>query len=128
MTRSVCRLPSADRPARTQAFRRLLSAAFIGRDRDEQTVVWTLRRTPEAECESERLAELERRCCDGVSFSLVALDERLEWHISGPADAGAILDAFYQLPEWVKTDAGAARLWDALDSGLCNGLPRAVVT
>lgn len=120
MTNISCSLPASDRPARTEAFRRLLSDSLIRRERSEHTVVWTLRHTPETAGASHRLAELERRCCDGVTFTLSTSPEQIEWRISGPATAAPVLDAFYQLPEWVQTDAGALRLWEALDAGLCG--------
>jgi GNAT superfamily N-acetyltransferase len=117
---TVCRLPVGDRMQRTADFRALFSDTFVDRVRVGDGVRWTLRASDATEAESRRLAALEERCCDGIRFEVVRDDDAVAWRISGPPSAGATLDAFYELPVQVSSDAGADALWSALDAAACG--------
>ena len=115
-----CSLPIADRAQRTADFRALLADAFRERSRSDGSVQWTLRASGSAEAESQRLAALEARCCDGVRFHVERRGDDVLWTIAGPPAAQATLDAFYELPVLVRSDDGARALWDALDGAACG--------
>ena len=79
-----------------------------------------LRASEATEAESRRLAALEARCCDGVRFQVERRGDDVLWTITGPPEAQATLDAFYELPVLVRSDDGARALWDALDGAACG--------
>jgi hypothetical protein len=116
----VCRLAPADRTQRTADFRALFADAVVDRARIAGGVAWTLLPGAATEAESRRLAELETRCCDGIRFAVDRRRDRVVWAITGPPDAAAVLDAFYELPILVCSDDGARTLWDALDGAACG--------
>ena len=117
---ATCSLPIADRAQRTADFRALLVDAFRERTRSADGVRWTLRASESTEAESRRLADLEARCCDGVRFEVARHGDDVQWTITGPPSTRAVLDAFYELPVLVRSDEGAARLWDTLDGAACG--------
>lgn len=115
----ACSLPPADRPQRTRDFQALFAGAFVDRVRTPDGVAWRLPYSLATERESRRLAELERRCCDGVTFD-VRIDEGfVVWEIRAPAEGGALLDVFYAFPVLVTTDEGASAVWSRLDAHAC---------
>lgn len=136
---SACSLPPADRPQRTRDFQALFAGAFVDRVRTPDGVAWRLLYSAATERESRRLADLECRCCDGITFD-VRIEARpreqpeeqpeespgerfVVWEIRAPADAGAeagaLLDVFYEFPVLVKTDEGASAMWSRLDAHAC---------
>ena len=117
---ATCSLPIADRAQRTADFRALLADAFRDRSRSADGVQWKLRASASTEAESRRLAALEARCCDGVRFEVERRGDDVLWTVTGPQSARAVLDAFYELPMLVRSDEGAAALWDSLDAAACG--------
>lgn len=117
---NVCRLPRTDRSERTADFKNLFAGTAVDRQRLPDGVRWTLKAGPDTEAESRRLAALEERCCDGISFEVERESERVIWNIRGPKTADALLDAFHELPVLVGTAEGASRLWETLDGGACG--------
>ncbi len=120
---TVCRLPINDRAQRIADFRALFADTLVDRARVSDGVRWTLRALTTTETESHRLAALEARCCDGISFDVVRQGDQVVWQITGPASVKATLDAFYELPILVRDDARANELWTTLDTAAC-GPPR----
>ena len=118
--RIVCRLPSGDRAQRTADFRALFSAGIVERQRSLGGVRWTLRAQPGVEDESRRLAALEERCCDGITFEIRGDGDVVYWDITGPKAAAATLDVLFHLPMSVMSDEGAAGVWRALDAAACG--------
>jgi hypothetical protein len=116
----VCRLPPADRAQRTADFRALFAAGFVGRERLPHSVRWTLRAQSGVDAESRRLAALEERCCDGISFTIRQEADEVHWDISGPPAATATLDVLFDLPVRVMSDEGADAVWRALDDAGCG--------
>jgi hypothetical protein len=115
-----CRLAPADRAQRTADFRALFADAPVERARIAGGVAWLLPAGAATEAESRRLAELETRCCDGIRFAVNRRGDRVVWDITGPPEAAATLDAFYELPILVRSDEGTRTLWDALDGPACG--------
>jgi hypothetical protein len=118
--RIVCRLPPADRAQRTADFRALFSGGIVERQRASQGVQWTLRAAPGVEEESRRLAALEERCCDGITFGIRRDGDLLHWDIAGPQATAATLDVLFDLPAKVMSDEGADAVWRALDAASCG--------
>jgi len=116
----VCRLPPADRAQRTADFRALFSAGLVGRERSSLGARWTLRAQPGVHEESRRLAALEERCCDGITFEIRREGDHVHWDISGPTAAAATLDVLFDLPAKVMSDEGADAIWRALDAAGCG--------
>jgi hypothetical protein len=117
--RRVCSLPPQDRPQRTRDFQALFTGSFVDRVRTPTGVVWTLLYSPATEQESRRLADLERRCCDGVTFDLRVGGEFVVWTIEAPIEAAPVLDVFFELPELMKSEEGASAAWSRLDAHAC---------
>jgi hypothetical protein len=115
----VCRLPPADRAQRTADFRALFSDGIVERQRLSGGVRWTLRAASRAEEESHRLAALEERCCDGITFEIRRDGGLLHWNIAGPEAAAATLDVLFDLPVKVMSNEGADEVWRALDAAGC---------
>jgi hypothetical protein len=115
----ACSLPPADRPQRTRDFQALFAGAFVDRVRAPGGVVWRLLYNAATERESRRLADLECRCCDGVTFDVRVADGFVSWEIQAPAEAAALLDVFYEFPVLVTTDEGAGAVWSRLDAHAC---------
>jgi hypothetical protein len=118
--RIVCRLPPADRAQRTADFRALFSGGLVERQRTSESVRWTLRTAPGVEEESRRLAALEERCCDGITFEIRRDGDLLHWDIAGPTAAAATLDVLFDLPLKVMSNEGADAIWRALDAAGCG--------
>jgi hypothetical protein len=116
----MCRLPPAERAQRTADFRALFSGGLVERQRASQSVRWTLRAAPGVEEESRRLAALEERCCDGITFEIRRDGDLLHWDIAGPKTAGATLDVLFDLPVKVMSHEGADAIWRALDAAGCG--------
>jgi hypothetical protein len=118
--RIACRLPPADRAQRTADFRALFSGGIVERQRASQGVRWTLRAAAGLEEESRRLAALEERCCDGITFEIRRDGDLLHWDIAGPTAAAATLDVLFDLPVKVMSNEGADAVWRALDAAGCG--------
>jgi hypothetical protein len=116
----MCRLPPADRAQRTADFRALFSGGIVERQRANRGVRWTLRAAPGVEEESRRLAALEERCCDGITFQIRRDGDLLHWDIAGRQAAAATLDALFDLPVKVMSNEGADAVWRALDAAGCG--------
>lgn len=118
--RIVCRLPPADRAQRTADFRSLFSEGIVERQRSARGVTWTLRARPGVEDESRRLAALEERCCDGITFAIRRDGDVVIWQITGPDAAAATLDVLFDFPSRIVTDDGADAVWRTLDAAACG--------
>jgi hypothetical protein len=118
--RIVCRLPPADRAQRTADFRALFAGGIVERQRSSSGVRWTLRAEPGVEAESRRLAALEERCCDGITFGIRRDEEVVHWEITGPRAAAATIDVLFDLPVKVMSNEGADAVWRALDAASCG--------
>lgn len=118
--RIVCRLPPSDRAQRTADFRALFSEGIVERQRSTRGVTWTLRVRPGIEEESRRLAALEERCCDGITFAIRRDGDLVHWDIAGPDAASATLDVLFELPTRIMSDDGAEAVWRTLDAAACG--------
>jgi hypothetical protein len=116
----VCRLPPADRAQRTADFRALFSEGIVDRQRSSRGVMWALPARPGVEDESRRLAALEERCCDGITFEIRRDDDVVRWEIAGPEAAAATLDVLFDLPITITSDEGAEAVWRTLDAAACG--------
>jgi hypothetical protein len=121
--RIVCRLPPADRAQRTADFRALFSRGIVERQRTASGVRWTLRAERGVEDESRRLAALEERCCDGITFGIRRDGDVVHWDIDGPNAAAATIDVLFELPVNVMSNEGADAVWRALDAASCGPSP-----
>lgn len=118
--RIVCRLPPADRAQRTADFRALFAEGIVERQRSSRGVTWMIRARPGIEEESRRLAALEERCCDGITFGIRRDGDVVRWDIAGPGAAAATLDVLFDLPTRIMSDDGADVIWRRLDAAACG--------
>jgi hypothetical protein len=106
---ATCSLPLDQLSERGKQFQALFANAFVRSERIGESVVWYLRKLPEIEMESRRLAALETTCCSALRFDVSVDEQHVVWRITGPTSARALLDLFGQLPMLVLTDSVTTR-------------------
>lgn len=104
----ACTLDAASGRARAEAFRSLFSEAFVRGERiTDGHVRWRFRFETVADGERggqrlariQQLAAQEHACCSFLRFDIHASGDEIWWETRAPADAHAVLDEFFALPE-----------------------------
>jgi len=81
-----------------QSLKLLLQTSFLTLRRQDNIVMWNLRRLPGVLEESQRLASLENVCCGGLKFDIESTPEIVVWKIFADAGNEALLKKFEDLP------------------------------
>lgn len=109
----VCDLRGAvDTPEeRIEAYRRLFTDAFVGRDRTVAGIRFRFRAGEGVEVLVQELAALEERCCAFFTFTITLAGGEVLWDASVVDDdtARAVLDEWFDLPETIMRDATVLR-------------------
>ena len=86
---------------RLAEYARLLDGALVRRERRAHAVVFAFRSAPGVRERVENLARREAACCPFLGYRVETAGAELVFSVTGPegADADAILDAFYALPD-----------------------------
>jgi hypothetical protein len=92
----ACTLDAHAAAGRRQQISRLWSEALIATERTPAGVRVRLRNSPEIERRARELIAAEARCCAFLVFDLRAADEELVLEITGPDDARAVIDDFFE--------------------------------
>ena len=96
MTDIVCTLTDDDARARFAEYDRLLAAAYVGRERTEAGMRWTLR--PGVGEWARDLAARERACCAFLTISVDEVGDGVLWEVTADPAAQAVVGWFYDLP------------------------------
>jgi hypothetical protein len=107
----VCTIrPGDDEQALMEAYRGLFAKeVFVSGERTGWGVRWTFRAEHGVEERVRELAAIEQRCCAFLRMAITVADGTVVWDVIGPANAGAFLDEYAQLPQTAFGSAEALR-------------------
>jgi hypothetical protein len=96
----ACDMRSApDTPEeRLREYGRLFERALARRERRADAVVLAFRDGDEIRARVDDLARREAACCPFLDHRVETAGDEVIWTMSGRDEAGAVLDAFYELP------------------------------
>lgn len=100
---------ASDTPGeRLAEYARLFERALVGRER---AVVFAFRGEPGVRERVEDLARREAACCPFLGYRVETAGAEVRFTVTGPdrADAAAVLDAFYALPDYPPSCGTAGR-------------------
>lgn len=98
MTDIVCTLTGDDVRGRLDEYARLFVAAYVGRERTEGGMRWSLRAGPGIADWARDLAARERACCAFLTIDVTVDGDRVLWEMTAEPAAQAVVDGFYDLP------------------------------
>jgi hypothetical protein len=104
----ACTLDASSARARAEAYRSLFSEAFVCGERiTDGHVRWRFRGEPAVDgvrgghrlARIQQLAAQEQACCSFLRIDIHVSGDEIWWETRAPADAHAVLDEFFALPE-----------------------------
>jgi hypothetical protein len=90
----ACSLSATDAKVRAERWNALTASALLESERTAGGARHVYRGDAEVERELAELIDLEAQCCAFLDFRLERSDGRLVLDVSGPPEAGAIVDLF----------------------------------
>jgi MerR family copper efflux transcriptional regulator len=90
----ACSLEAREASERAEAWRGLAERALLTRERSQSQARLVFRSRPDIEVALRELAAAEEVCCPFLDLELTRAGDRLTLAVSGPPEAGAILDMF----------------------------------
>jgi hypothetical protein len=92
----ACTLSADGMAARLELIDALCADGLLRRTRTHAGLRVHLRDTPEIERRARELIAAEAKCCAFLSFDLGREGDALVLDVTGPPDAGAIIDLFFE--------------------------------
>ena len=94
----ACTLGPTDAQTRQQRWLAVAKDALLASERTTGGARQIYRADPAVEQELKELIDLEAQCCAFLDFDLTHGDDRLTLEVSGPPDAGEVVDLFAAAP------------------------------